>query len=67
METSLKQKIGIVLSFVGGVLIVGFNWAGGLVVLAGIAFVIFGLMLALRKEFKDESKWVHDSTRTDDE
>lgn len=46
----------------------GFNWAGGYILLIGTISVIAGLVLALKDEYIDrDSKWVHGSTHTDDE
>lgn len=68
METSFKQKAGIIFSIIGGVLLLGFNWAGGYILLIGTISVIAGLVLALKDEYIDrDSKWVHGSTHTDDE
>ena len=62
-----KQKIGIVLSLLGSVLILGFNWAGIAIIAIGFAIVIIGLILAIRKDSPSrESNWIHDSSRDDD-
>jgi len=67
METTLKQKIGMILSLSGGVLILGFNWVGGITIVIGFVLVIVGLILALRKESQSkESNWIHNNTPDDD-
>ena len=68
MEASVKQKLGIVLSLVGGVLLLGFNWGGPSIVVIGVVLVTVGLILALRKDSRgEESRWVHDNTQGDDD
>ena len=68
MDTTLKQKIGIVLSLIGGVIILGFKWTSGLTIGVGFILVIFGLALALRKDLQsNKSKWIHNNTLADDD
>ncbi len=68
METTTIQKIGIALSLLGGVLLLGFKWAGPYIILMGVIIVVVGLVLSLRKGRNiNESKWVNDTTHSGDD
>jgi hypothetical protein len=68
MDTPLKRKVGIALAVLGGLLLVGFRWAGPAILVIGALLVIVGVILALRDDSKVEgAKWVHDTTHAPDD
>lgn len=67
MELSNVQKLGIALSAIGGVILLGVKWLGFPTILVGALLVVVGLFLALRNNSKiDETPFTHDNTGTED-
>jgi len=69
MGIRFTQGLGIIFIILGVVLVMGLDWLGIWAVGIGVILIIFGFYLARHifdEKHKDESRFIHDNTHSDD-